>query len=116
MEVGPPVGEESVEVVPVLLRERPVHCGGDGDDLVGLVDLRPHQFRLQQVDEELLHFGSVDLHKKSLDVSLYGDYEGCVTHPPFLVLLLPYRVSHVVVHHLLLTSIQKLCHSIASLH
>ena len=89
MEVGPPVGEESVQVVPVLLRERPVHCGGDGDDLVGLVDLRPHQFCLQQVDEELLHFGSVDLHKKSLDVSLYGDYEGCVTHPPFLVLLLP---------------------------
>ena len=69
MEVGPPVGEESVQVVPVLLRERPVHRGGDGDDLVRLVDLGAHQFRLQQVDEEFLYFGGVDLHKNSMDVS-----------------------------------------------
>ena len=64
VQVGPPVGEETLQVVPVLLRERPVHRGGDGDDLVRLVDLGAHQFRLQKVDEEVLHVGVVDLHKR----------------------------------------------------
>ena len=70
MEVGPPVGEESLEVVPVLLGEGAVHGGGDGDDLVGLVDLGAHQLRLQQVDQEVLHVGVVDLLRKSTDVVL----------------------------------------------
>ena len=69
MEVGPPVGEESLEVVPVLFGEGAVHGGGDGDDLVGLVDLGAHQLRLQQVDQEVLHVGVVDLkNRKSTDV------------------------------------------------
>ena len=67
MEVGPPVGEESLEVVPVLLGEGAVHGGGDGDDLVGLVDLGAHQLRLQQVDQEVLHVGVVDLLRKSIN-------------------------------------------------
>ena len=72
MEVGPPVGEESLEVVPVLLGEGAVHGGGDGDDLVGLVDLGAHQLRLQQVDQEVLHVGVVDLkNRKSTDVVIH---------------------------------------------
>ena len=63
MQVGPPVGEEPLQVVPVLLGERPVHGGGDGDDLVGLVDLGAHQLRLQQVDQKVLHVRVVDLNK-----------------------------------------------------
>ena len=86
MEVGPPVGEESLEVVPVLLGEGAVHGGGDGDDLVGLVDLGAHQLRLQQVDQEVLHVGVVDLLRKSTDVVIQlsptsGQWAmiGCVT-------------------------------------
>ena len=74
MEVGPPVGEESLEVVPVLLGEGAVHGGGDGDDLVGLVDLGAHQLRLQQVDQEVLHVGVVDLnHRKRTNVDQSRD-------------------------------------------
>lgn len=64
MEVGPPVGEESLQVMPVLLRESPVHRGRNRDDLVRLVDLGSHQLRLQQVDEEVFHVGIVDLHER----------------------------------------------------
>ena len=66
MEVGPPVGEETLQVVPVLLRERPVHRGGHRDDLVRLVDLGSHQLRLQQVDEEVFYVGIVDLHERQM--------------------------------------------------
>ena len=46
MQIGPPIGEESLQVVPVLLRECSMHCGRNRDNLVCLVDLGAHQLRL----------------------------------------------------------------------
>lgn len=47
VQVGLPVGEEAMQVVPVLLRERPMHRRGDGHHLIRLVDLGTDQLRLE---------------------------------------------------------------------
>ena len=62
LDVPLPLGEQLVELVPLLGAERSVHGGGNVDDPVVLGQLGSHQLRLDDVNEELLHLLLVNLY------------------------------------------------------
>ena len=62
LDVPLPLGEQLVQLVPLLGAERSVHGGGHVDDPVVLGKLSSHQLGLDDVNEELLHLLLVDLY------------------------------------------------------
>ena len=62
LDVPLPLGEQLVELVPLLGAERSVHGGGHVDDPVVLGQLSSHQLRLDDVNEEFLHLLLVNLY------------------------------------------------------
>ena len=62
LDVALPLGEQLVELVPLLCPEGSVHGGGHVDDPIVLGQLRSHQLGLDDVDEELLHLLLVNLY------------------------------------------------------
>ena len=62
LDVSLPLGEELVQLVPLLGPEGSVHGGGHVDDPIVLGQLRSHQLRLDDVNEELLHLLLVNLY------------------------------------------------------
>ena len=57
-----PLGQQLVQLVPLLGAERSVHSGGHVDDTIVLGQLGSHQLGLDDVNEELLNLLLVDLY------------------------------------------------------
>ena len=57
-----PLGQQLVQLVPLLGPERSVHGGGHVDDTIVLGQLGSHQLGLDDVNEELLNLLLVDLY------------------------------------------------------
>lgn len=53
--VGLPLGEQRVQLLPVRLPECAMHGGGDADHTVPLRDLGADKLRLDHLDQELLN-------------------------------------------------------------
>ena len=57
-----PLGEELVELLPLLGAERSVHGGGHVDDTIVLGQLGSHQLGLDDVNQELLNLLLINLY------------------------------------------------------
>eukprot|EP00091_Calanus_sinicus_P007726 TRINITY_DN18941_c0_g1_i1.p1 TRINITY_DN18941_c0_g1~~TRINITY_DN18941_c0_g1_i1.p1 ORF type:complete len:133 (+),score=28.40 TRINITY_DN18941_c0_g1_i1:593-991(+) len=94
MDVGLPLREELVELLPVSGTKCPVHGGGHVHSSISLGNLRSHQLRLDHIYQELLDLilldldAILDLSETDLTPVLCQLHEGQQLHFPGVVFVL----------------------------